>query len=67
MRKILVLCLCAMLLTGCDSTTNRNMGSGFGVWRCDQRSGNDRIAIPKRVSGLRDMQSADFIFIWNFL
>lgn len=30
MKKILVLSLCAMLLTGCGSNTNRNMGSGFG-------------------------------------
>ncbi len=30
MKRILVLCLCAMILTGCDSSTNRNMGSGFG-------------------------------------
>lgn len=30
MKKIFVLYLCAMLLTGCDTSTNRNMGSGFG-------------------------------------
>lgn len=30
MKKIFVICLCAMILTGCDSSTNRNMGSGFG-------------------------------------
>ncbi len=30
MKKILVLSLCAILLTGCDTTTNRNMGLGFG-------------------------------------
>ncbi len=30
MKKIFVLCLCAMLLTGCDTSTNRHMGSGFG-------------------------------------
>ena len=30
MKRIFVLCLCAMLLTGCDASTNRKMGSGFG-------------------------------------
>ncbi len=29
MKKILVLCLCAIILTGCETTENRNMGSGF--------------------------------------